>query len=89
MLYCPYCGEKLIHKWSNGSREYWACKTNLKVSAAACKGVWLPAQVADTWGVNEQVTVIPYKDEHGMNHFTAFPKAEYEASEDCPYRKER
>ncbi|MFR5860364.1 MAG: zinc ribbon domain-containing protein [Flavonifractor plautii] len=44
MLYCPYCGEKLIHKWSNRVREYWACKTNIKVSAAACKGIWLPVQ---------------------------------------------
>lgn len=88
MLYCPYCGDKLIHKWSNGRREYWACKTNLKVSAAACKGVWLPAQVADAWGVTEPVTAVPYKDEHGMDKFTAYPKAEFDASEDFPYRKE-
>ncbi|MDD3194119.1 MAG: recombinase family protein [Oscillospiraceae bacterium] len=88
MLYCPYCGEKLIHKWSNGTREYWACKTNLKVSSKACKGVWLPAAVAGSWGVTEPVTVVPYKDEHGMNHFTAYPKAEYDASADCPYRKD-
>lgn len=88
MLYCPYCGKKLIHKWSNGSREYWACKTNLKVSAAACKGVWLPAHIADAWGVTEPVTVIPYTDENRMTHFTAYLKAEYDASEDCPYRKE-
>lgn len=88
MLYCPYCGEKLLHKWSKGSREYWACKTNIKVSAAACKGVWLPAAVADAWGVTEPVTVVPYKDKNGMNRFTAFPKDEYDASEECPYRKE-
>ncbi|MDD3250917.1 MAG: recombinase family protein [Lachnospiraceae bacterium] len=88
MLYCPYCGEKLLHKWSNGSREYWACKTNIKVSATACKGVWLPAAVADAWGVTEPVTVVPYKDKNGMNRFTAFPKDEYDASEECPYRKE-
>ena len=88
MLYCPYCGNKLIHKWSNGRREYWACKTNLKVSAAACKGVWLPAQVADAWGVTEPVTAVPYKDEYGMVKFTAYPKAEFDASEDFPYRKE-
>jgi len=88
MLYCPYCGEKLIHKWSKGSREYWACKTNLKVSASACKGVWLPAHIADAWGITEPVTVVPGKDEHGMSYFTAYPKEEYDTSEDCPYRKE-
>jgi site-specific DNA recombinase len=88
LLYCPYCGEKLIHKWSKGSREYWACKTNLKVSASACKGVWLPAAVADAWDITEPVTVVPYKDEHHLNQFTAYPKAEYDASEDCPYRKD-
>jgi site-specific DNA recombinase len=89
LLYCPYCGEKLIHKWSNGRREYWACKTNLKVSAAACKGVWLPAHIADTWGISEPVIVVPYKDENRMPQFTAYPKDEYEASPDCPYRKEK
>ncbi len=89
LLYCPYCGEKLIHKWSKRVREYWACRTNIKVSAAACKGVWLPGTVANTWqGITEPVTVVPYKDEYGMQHFTAFPKDEYEAFSDCPYGKD-
>lgn len=89
LLYCPYCGEKLIHKWSKRVREYWACRTNIKVSAAACKGVWLPGAVANTWqGITEPVTVVPYKDEYGMQHFTAFPKDEYEAFSDCPYGKD-
>ena len=89
MLYCPYCGEKLIHKWSNKNRAYWACKTNLKKSAAACKGVWLPAETAHDWDVTESVTVVQYEDEFGMKQFTAYLKSEYEASADCPYRKEK
>lgn len=89
LLYCPYCGAKLHHKWSNGNREYWACKTNIKISAAACKGIWLPGAVANSWsGIQEPVTVVPYEDEYGMQHFTAFPKDEYEAFADCPYRKD-
>jgi DNA invertase Pin-like site-specific DNA recombinase len=88
MLYCPFCGDKLIHKWSNGSREYWACKTNIKVSAAACKGVWLPVQETEGWEISEPVTVVPYNDEYGMKHFTAYLKFEYESSADCPYRKD-
>lgn len=87
-LFCPYCGEKLIHKWSNGSREYWACKKNIKISAAACQGIWLPASETEGWEVTEPITVVPYNDEYGMKHFTAYPKTEYESSEDCPYRKE-
>lgn len=90
MLYCPLCGEKLIHNWSCGTREYWACKTNLKVSAAACKGVWLPATVANTWGeITEPVTVIHYKDSDGMDRYTAIPKDEYEEFSECPYGKEK
>lgn len=90
MLYCPRCGEKLLHKWSNGRREYWACKTNIKVSAAACKGIWLPGTVANTWGeITEPVTVIQYQDNDGMDHFTAIPKDEYEAFSECPYGKEK
>lgn len=79
LLFCPYCGEKLLHKWGNRNREYWACRTNIKVSAAACKGVWIPAQVADGWGITEPVVVVPYEDKFGMAHFTAFPKDEYKA----------
>lgn len=79
MLYCSKCGEKLLHKWSNGIREYWVCKTNIKVSAAACKGIWLPANVANAWEINEPVTVVEYLDGFGMKHFTCYPKDEYEA----------
>ena len=86
MLYCPYCGNKLIHKWGRGNLEYWACSTNLKVSAAACKGVWLPADTASGWGINEPVVVVPYLDEFGAKHFTAYPREEYEPLETCQYK---
>lgn len=86
LLYCPYCGGKLIHKWSNRKREYWACRTNVKVSASACKGIWLPADVTDAWvGITEPVTVIQYEDEYHMKRFTAIPKVEYESSPECKY----
>lgn len=90
-LFCPLCGQKLHHKWSNqGKNEYWACSTNIKVGSKACKGIWVPAAVADSWGeITEPTTVIGYKDEYGMQQFTAYPKAEYELSDECPYtRKE-
>ena len=90
-LFCPLCGQKLHHKWSNkGRNEYWVCSTNIKVGAKACKGIWLPAEIANSWGeINEPTTVIGYKDEYGMQQFTAYPKAEYELSDECPYtRKE-
>ena len=90
-LYCPYCGEKLIHKWTNnGKSEYWQCKTNLKVSSKACKGVWLPAAIAAEWGsLDEPTTVVVYEDEYGMRRFTAYPKEEFEESDECVYlRKE-
>ena len=88
-LFCPYCGEKLIHKWGNKNKdEYWACKTNLKVGSHACKGVWLPASVADEWGeISEPVTVLAGKDTYGMREYTAYPKEEYEQSADCPYHE--
>lgn len=88
-LFCPYCGEKLIHKWGNKNKdEYWACKMNLKVGSHACKGVWLPASVADEWGeISEPVTVLAGKDKYGMREYTAYPKEEYEQSADCPYRE--
>lgn len=88
-LFCPLCGQKLIHKWSNrGKQEYWACKTNIKVGAKACKGIWLPAEIANAWGeITEPTTVIRYEDEYGMRHFTAYPKSEYELSDECPYQR--
>lgn len=85
-LFCPLCGARLIHKWGKGEQEYWACRTNLKVGASTCKGVWLPASVANSWGdITEPTTVIQYKDEYGMAHYTGYPKEEYESSPDCPY----
>lgn len=89
-LYCPRCGSHLIHKWSNGGKsEYWACRKNLKEGSAACRGIWLPAAVANSWGkVEEDLTVLTGKDENGMAFFTAYPKVEFEQSEDCLYLKE-
>lgn len=86
-LFCPLCGAKLIHKKGNcGTDAYWACRTNLKVGADACKGVWLPEPIADRWGtVTEPTTVVCYRDEYGMKHFTGYPKEEYESSPGCPY----
>ena len=80
LIYCPICGEKLIHKWGKGKNEYWACKTNLKVGKDACKGIWLPAEVANDWGeISEPIVVVQYEDEYGMRRFTAYPKDEYDA----------
>lgn len=81
MMYCPHCGAKLIHNWSNkGRQEYWVCRTNNKVSKDACKGIWLPAEVANSWGeITEPIVVVQYEDEYGMRRFTAYPKDEYDA----------
>ena len=80
LIYCPICGEKLIHKWGKGKNEYWACKTNLKVGKDACKGIWLPAEVANSWSeITEPIVVVQYEDEYGMRRFTAYPKDEYDA----------
>lgn len=80
LIYCPICGEKLIHKWGKGKNEYWACKTNLKVGKDACKGIWLPAEVANDWGeITEPIVAVQYEDEYGMRRFTAYPKDEYDA----------
>lgn len=80
LIYCPICGEKLIHKWGKGKNEYWACKTNLKVGKDACKGIWLPAEVANDWDeITEPIVAVQYEDEYGMRRFTAYPKDEYDA----------
>lgn len=80
LIYCPICGEKLIHKWGKGRNEYWACKINLKVGKDACKGIWLPAEVANGWGeITEPIVAVQYEDEYGMRRFTAYPKDEYDA----------
>lgn len=85
-LFCPRCGSKLLHKWDKGDKEYWVCRTNVKVGASTCKGIWLPATVANNWGeISEPTTVVEYKDEYGMKHYTGYPKEEYESSPDCPY----
>ena len=76
LLYCPRCGDKLIHKTSK-LKSYWACRTNLKVSASACKGIWIPEDAITDWDIHEPVVAVKYKDEYGMVHFTAYPKDEF------------
>lgn len=88
LLYCPRCGALLHHKWSNGKRqEYWACSTNVKKSAVDCKGIWLPAQIAEEFEITEPTTVIENVDEYGNRAFTPVPKRNYERRQSCPYKK--
>ena len=93
-LYCPYCGATLSHKWDDDV-PYWVCSTNRnwhrdKSRGERCKGLYLPAEISDEWGdIDEPVTVIPFWDDVGNRFFTYMNKEEYEASEDCPYRKEK
>ena len=81
LMHCPYCGAILTHFWGNQRREYWVCKTNVKVSAAACKGIYVPAAVTDGWNINEPVVVVKYADADGMTRFTAYPMDEYNMKE--------
>lgn len=82
LLHCPYCGAKLTHMWGNQRREYWVCRTNVKVSASACKGIYVPAAITDGWNIHEPVVVVKYEDETGMTQFTAYPVEEYNAVEE-------
>ncbi len=94
-LFCPYCGSKLTHKW-DGNVAYWVCSWNRdrwrrkgKKEEKKCKGIYFPDDVAVGWGaVDEQMTVVAYYNEYGHRLYTAYPKAEYEKSEECPYRTE-
>ena len=88
LLYCPKCGAVLHHKWCNKKRqEYWACSTNIKKSAADCKGIWLPAQIAEEFEITEPSTVIENEDEYGNRAFTTVPKRNYERRASCPYKR--
>lgn len=87
MLYCPYCGNILHHKWCNGKRqEFWACATNLKQTKSACKGIYVPAQEAAKWDITEPTSVLESVDEFGLHHFEPVPKRNYERRVGCPYK---
>ena len=92
MLYCPYCGRTMIHKWDGGV-PYWQCGSQknhyLHPDKPVCKMKYLPCEISDTWGELEKpVTVIPFTDDVGNRFFTYMDKEEYEASDECPYRKD-
>lgn len=87
-LFCPLCGASLQHKFSNSrTSEFWACRTNLKKTKAACPGIYVPAQVAEEWVITEPTTVLESKDDFGILHFTPVPKRNYERRVGCPYTK--
>ncbi|MDY2990582.1 MAG: recombinase family protein [Hornefia butyriciproducens] len=79
-LYCPYCGCLLYHKWeTDQSFEYWMCSTRLKWSPESCPGVYVPAKFLKGWeGIDEELVVVQYKDEYGMDRVEAYPKVEWE-----------
>lgn len=85
-LYCPYCGCLLYHKWdSDQSFEYWMCSTRLKWSPESCPGVYVPAKFLKGWeGIDEELVVIQYKDEYGMDRVEAYPKVEWEQEHTYP-----
>ncbi len=86
-LYCPYCGNLLYHRRDGNSRyERWSCGTMIKKTKRVCKGVSIPNHIAMEWGeLSEPVVVFQVKDEYGMPQYEAYPKEEWEASEECPY----
>lgn len=91
-LFCPYCGEKMIHKWDGGV-PYWQCGSQRSrfrnPDNPKCPMKYLPCEISDEWGeIKEPVTVIPFEDEVGNRFFTYMDKKEYEASEVCPYGKD-
>lgn len=87
MLYCPFCGCTLHHRWFNHKRkECWCCSKNTKQSAAACRGIYVPAQIAEEWDVREATTVILDEDEYGNRAYRPVPKRNYERRKECPYR---
>lgn len=91
-LYCPYCGRVMIHKWDGGI-PYWQCSSQRKhyknPDEPACKMIYLPCEISDTWGtIDKPVTIIPFTDDVGNRFFTYMDKEEYEASAECPYGKD-
>lgn len=86
-LHCPFCGSVLQHKWCNDRRqEYWACGRCVKKSTAACKGIYVPAQIAAVWDIQEPTTVVVEEDEYGNREFRPIPKRNYDRRQGCPYR---
>lgn len=85
-LYCPYCGCLLYHKWdTDQSFEYWMCSTHLKWSPESCPGVYVPAKFLKGWeGIDEELVVVQYKDEYGMDRVEAYPKEEWEQEHSYP-----
>ena len=82
----------MIHKWDGGV-PYWQCGSQknhyLHPDKPVCKMKYLPCEISDTWGELEKpVTVIPFTDDVGNRFFTYMDKEEYEASDECPYRKD-
>lgn len=77
LLHCPYCGGILLHKRSK-TNAFWACKRTIKEGVSACKGIWVPADVADQWDVHEPTVVFKNCDEFGRPSFTTCPLEEYE-----------
>lgn len=88
-LFCPYCGSALVHKWMNKkTTESWACGTAMKKSVSACRGIYVPAQIAEGWEITEPTTVVESeKDAFGDRHYTPVPKRNYERRVGCPYKK--
>ena len=61
------------------------CSTRLKWSPESCPGVYVPAKFLKGWeGIDEELVVVQYKDEYGMDRVEAYPKVEWEQEHSYP-----
>lgn len=75
MLYCSLCGNKLIHYRSWKGEEFWWCGKRTKRGEQACKGIRIPARIADQWGINHPVTVWEEVDKNGGRSYSYTSKS--------------
>ena len=66
------------------------CSTRVKWSPESCPGTYVPAKFLKGWeGIDEELVVVQYKDEYGMDRVEAYPKEEWEQEHSYPYEYHR
>ena len=69
-LYCAECGSLMHHQWAWNGKEFWWCGKRVKQGPDACRGVRVPAEVADTWEFEGEIIVSEGENGNGERCYT-------------------
>ena len=73
-MYCGLCGSVMHHQLGWNGKEFWWCSKRVKQKT--CKGIRVPAEIADGWDFEGKITIMEGVDENGEKSYSYQSRSE-------------